>query len=43
MSVVPVCAGTAVAPAGLGTVVRRLGRIAAEDAPSGPGSASARA
>ncbi|MDQ0585006.1 hypothetical protein [Streptomyces rishiriensis] len=40
---VPVCAGTAVALARLGTVVRRLGRIAAEAAPPGAESAPARA
>ncbi|MFE6821540.1 hypothetical protein [Streptomyces sp. NPDC057690] len=40
---VPVCAGTAVALARLSAVIRRLGRIAAEDTPAGTGSASARA
>ncbi|MFF1439066.1 hypothetical protein [Streptomyces sp. NPDC058295] len=38
---VPVCAGTAVALARLGAVIRRLGRIAAENTPAGTGSASA--
>ncbi|MFI5469178.1 hypothetical protein ACIA6D_02990 [Streptomyces cacaoi] len=40
---VPVCAGTAVALARLSAVIRRLGRIAAEDTPAGAGSESARA
>lgn len=39
---VPVCAGTAVALVRLGAVIRRLGRIRAEDVPAGAGSASAR-